>query len=132
MVCPAGQRHADRSTRTASSGQNRYVLVMVVVVIVVIMMAMIVVVAMIFMIPVAFVHTPAFLVVVVVRMGPVGAGIRRAIPAAWNPDVTALVDSPVAIDPGIAFARDRWACFITQWGRCSADVDANLPKHGHG
>ena len=104
-------------------------LVVVVVVIVMIMMAMVVVVTMIFMVPVAFVHTPAFLVMVVVRMGPVGAGIGWAIPAAWNPDVTALVDSPIAVDPGITFAGDRWTYFITQWGRCSADVDADLPEY---
>ena len=104
-------------------------LVVVVVVIVMVVMAMIVVIAVVFMIPVAFVQTPAFLVVVVVRMGPVGAGIGWAIPAAGNPDVTALVDSPVAVDPGITFAGDRRAYFITQWGRCSADVDADLPEY---
>jgi hypothetical protein len=69
------------------------------VVVVVVVMAVVVMVAMIFVIPVAFVHLPSLPVVVVVGMGPIGAGVRWPLPDAGDPDVAVAVHSPIAIDP---------------------------------
>jgi len=57
--------------------------------------------AVVFVVPVAFMHAPAFLVVVIVWMVPVGAGIRRAVPTAANPYIMAALISPVSVNPGM-------------------------------
>jgi len=100
----------------------------VVVVVVMIVVPIIVVVAMIFMIPMAFMHLPPFLVVVIVRMGPVSARIRRSLPDAWNPDVVVAARTPITIDPRIAFSRHGRSCFIADWWRRDADIDLDLAE----
>ncbi len=82
------------------------------------------------MVPVAFVHLPALLVVVVVRMIPVGAGVGRLVPAARDPYVAATLVAPVAVLPCIAFAW-RWRpALIAQRRRRSPDEYMNLPDSG--
>lgn len=108
----------------------RYTLTVAVVVVVVMTVPPIVImmVAVIFAIPMALVHLPALLVMVVVRMAPVSAGIGRAIPAARNPDVASILRAPVTVDPGITVAGHGWADFIPQGWRGSTDIDTDLSK----
>ncbi len=62
------------------------------------------VIAIILMVPVAVVYLPSLLVVVVVRMGPVGAGVRLLFPATLYPCVSSSVITPISPDPGVSFA----------------------------
>jgi hypothetical protein len=93
-----------------------------------IIMVLVFVIAVVFMVPVAFVHSPALLVVVVVGVCPVAAFIRRAIPASVDPDVATALNSPVAINPLVAFARGIGTALVANGGRIPADVDADLSK----
>jgi hypothetical protein len=61
----------------------------------------------VFMVPVAFVHLPALLVVVIVRMTPVRTRIRRLIPAPRNPNIPPTLVAPVAFLPCVTLARRR-------------------------
>jgi hypothetical protein len=88
----------------------------------------VVVIAMIFVIPVAFVHLPATLIVVVVGVGPVGAGIGRLLPCTWNPDIVAAARHPVPIDPDEAFRGHGRRDFIADWWRRGSDVDLDLAE----
>ena len=87
---------------------------------------MVAVTIMVFVIPVAFVHSPAFAIVVVMRVVPVSAFIRWVVPTAWNPLIAMSVRSPVAIDPYVAGAGGLAAALDTKRRRCAADVDGNL------
>jgi hypothetical protein len=80
----------------------------IIVAIIVIMM-----VAVVFVIPMAFVHLPALLIVVVVGVAPVSAWVGWPFPASAYPCITAVVGSPVAIDPLISFAGDWWPGLVT-------------------
>jgi hypothetical protein len=89
------------------------------------------VIAVVIMIPVAFMYLPAALVVVIVRMGPVRASIRRALPDAGIPDITPAIVAPIAVNPGVALARHGRPDFIADgWWR-SADINMNLAKCRH-
>jgi hypothetical protein len=125
------ESRSDRPTRSGPVRQDLFRYVLVVVIVVVSVMIVVVMIAMIFVVPVSFVHLPSLLVVVVVRMGPVSASVGWTIPAAGNPDVPTVVNSPVAVDPGIPVSGHRWAYFVAHRRRCSADVDADLPKQWH-
>jgi len=94
--------------------------------------AVIVVIVVVFVVPVAFVHLPALLVVVVVRVAPVGPGIGWVNPDARHPDVAASTIAPVAFRPDIAFARHGGTHFIAQRRRCATDIDMNLGNGGSG
>jgi hypothetical protein len=86
------------------------------------------VVAVVLMVPVSFMDLPSLLVVVVVRMGPVGAGVGRPLPDAGDPDVSSAVISPVTVDPGVALSGYRRPCLIAQRWRRSADINVDLAK----
>src|ERR1035437_10206819 len=80
-------------------------------------------------IPVAFVHMPAILVMIIVRVAPICASVWWTVPAPGNPYVPAAVVTPVSVDPGIAFTRHRRTAFIThRWRRLAADDDADLRR----
>ena len=75
---------------------------------------------MILMVPVALMHLPAIVVMVVVRMAPVSTGIRRPLPHSRNPDIPPMVWSPVPINPNVARTRHRRPCLIAdRWRRCA-------------
>jgi hypothetical protein len=96
----------------------------VVAIAVVIVMPIVVVIAMVFVVPMAFVDLPALLVVVVVGMGPVGAGVGWPLPDTGNPDVATAVNSPVAVDPGVALCRHGRSYLIShRWWRAEIDLD---------
>lgn len=90
-------------------------------------MVVVVVIAVVFVIPVAFVHLPASLVVVVVGVAPVGAGVRWPLPAAGNPDVAAAARAPVAVNPGVTFSWHGWPYLIADRWRC-AEIDLDLTE----
>jgi hypothetical protein len=100
--------------------------VVVVMVVMVIAVMVVMVIAVIVTVPVSFVEAPSFLVMVIVRMAPIGASVRRPVPTSGNPYVLSVSGTPVAVDPGEAFARRRGASLIAQRGRISADIDADL------
>lgn len=91
----------------------------------------IVVIAVVFVVPVSFMHLPALLVVVVVWMAPVGSRIGRPLPNPRDPDIPTAAISPVAINPDEAFSWNRWPYLIVQGWRCGADVDADLTECGN-
>jgi len=91
-------------------------------------MSPVMVVAMVFMIPVTFVVRPAPIVVIVVRMAPVGTHIRRSLPHSMPPLIPSAAPEPIAINPGIAWTRHRTPNLIAQRRRSSADVYADLGK----
>src|SRR4030081_272423 len=90
--------------------------------------AVIVTITMVIAVPVALMHPPALLIVIVVRMTPIGPCVWRSLPLTWNPDIPAIPDAPVAISPDIATSGHRGATFITDRRRSRTDVDMNLPK----
>lgn len=96
-------------------------------VIVVSTVVVILVVVMVFAVPVAFVHLPALLVVVVVGMAPVGAGVGWPLPDAGDPDVVVAASSPVAIDPDEALFRYGRPDLIADC-RWRPDVDLDLAE----
>ena len=88
----------------------------------------VVVIPVVFMIPMAFVHLPAALVVVVVGVAPVGAGVGWPLPSAGDPDIVAAARAPVPIDPGEAFSRHERSHLIADWWRRGADIDLDLAE----
>jgi hypothetical protein len=95
----------------------------------VIVVAVIVVTPMIFVIPVALVHLPTLLVVIVVGVAPVGAGIRWPLPDAGDPDVTVATLPPVAIDPGVASSWHGRPNLISHRRR-RAEINLDLTEGG--
>jgi len=97
-------------------------------IVIVVMIVVVVVIAMVFVIPVALMHSPTFAVVVVVGMSPVGAGVRRALPGAGDPDVAVATRSPVAVDPDEVWCRHGRRDFVADYGRGRADIDLDLAE----
>lgn len=99
----------------------------------VVMIAMIVVVvAMVFTVPVAFMHLPATIIMVVVRMAPVGSHVGRPLPDPGDPDISPAAITPVAVDPGVSFSWHRWPYLIAYGWRRRADVDVDLAECRNG
>src|ERR1700736_2920441 len=88
-----------------------------------------VVLVVILVIPMAFMQLPTLPLVIVVRMVPIAAFIRGAVPTSCHPSVMPPIRGPITIDPGIARTRLRSAFFVTQWRRCASDVYFDL-RHG--
>ena len=95
-------------------------------VVMVIVVMVVMVIAMIVTVPVSFVEAPSFLVMVIVRMAPIGAGVRRPVPTSWNPYIPSVSCAPIAVDPSVSFAGGRGTSLIAHWWRISADIDADL------
>jgi hypothetical protein len=127
-VC--GFRVMDQQFRVMDQRFNGCCLASIAVVVVVVAVVAVVV-SVIFMVPVPFVHLPTLPVVVVVRVAPVGSGVGWAVPASSDPDVASVVDTPVAVNPLIAFARGTWTYLVAQGRRGSANIDVNLREGGH-
>jgi hypothetical protein len=95
---------------------------------VVVIAMVVVVVSMVFAVPMAFVHLPATVKMVVVRMAPVGSRVGWPLPTAGDPDIAAAAWSPVAIHPGVAFSGHSGPYLITNGGRRRADVNLYLAE----
>jgi hypothetical protein len=88
----------------------------------------IMVIAVIVMIPVALMIVPTVLVVIVMRMTPVRASIRRPLPEARNPYIAIPTGRPVSVNPQKPFARRRRTPLVTQRRRSAANHNADLRK----
>jgi hypothetical protein len=88
----------------------------------------VVVIAMVFVIPMTFMHLPATVIMVVVRMAPVGSRVGRPLPTPGDPDIPPAAWSPVAIHPGVAFSRHRRPYLIANGWRRRADVNLYLAE----
>jgi hypothetical protein len=87
---------------------------------------------MVLMVPMPFVKLPAFAIVIVMRMVPIGAFIWRTLPPSCNPAIAMSARCPIPVDPSETRRRDRPSHFVTKrWRRCS-DVDRNLSKSWDG
>jgi hypothetical protein len=96
--------------------------------IVVVMAVVVVVIAMVFVVPMAFMHLPATVIMVVVRMAPVGSRVGWPLPAPRDPDIPPTTWSPVAIHPGVAFSWHRRPYLIANRWRRRADVNLYLAE----
>ena len=77
-------------------------------------------------IPVSFVPFPAFPIVVIVRMRPVGSFKRGTFPMSSHPFVVVTHGSPISFDPHESGVRRRRGFFINDcWWR-GPDVHRNL------
>ena len=101
---------------------------MVVVIVMAMVVMIVVVIAVVFAVPVSFMNLPTFAVVVVVGVGPVGAGVGWPLPDARDPDVAVATRAPVSIDPGVAFSRHDRSYLIADWWRWGADIDLDLAE----
>jgi hypothetical protein len=101
---------------------------MVVVIAMLVVVMILVVIAVVFAIPVPFMNLPTFVVVIVVGVGPVGAGVGWALPSAGDPDIVAAARTPVPVDPGEAFLRHGRLDFIADWRRRGTDIDLDLAE----
>src|ERR1700737_322057 len=84
--------------------------------------------AMVFAVPVPFMNLPTFAVVVVVGVGPVGAGVGWALPSAGDPDIVTAARAPVRIDPGEVFCGHGRPDLIADWRRRGTDIDLDLAE----
>ena len=101
--------------------------------VVVVIVVAVVMVAMVFAIPVTFVHLPAALVVVVVGVAPIGALVGWPLPGTGNPDVAATACSPVTVNPVVAFFRHRRPYLVAdRWRRAEIDLDLTECRGGQG
>lgn len=116
----------DGRGRPSSTMASRLVVVAFFVVVVAVAVILGVAVFVVLVVPVAFVHLPALLVMIIVRMIPVGAFVRRTVPVSPDPVVVAAIGGPISFDPGVARARHRSTGFVAKWWRCGSDVDRNL------
>lgn len=87
-------------------------------------------VVMVFVVPMTLMHLPALLIVIVVRMVPVGPLVGWLIPATGDPSVVMPVGFPVAVNPCISATRSVSTPFKAQRGRRNPDVNANSCEGG--
>src|SRR3979411_363119 len=104
-------------------------MIMILVILVAIVFAIPVV---IFTIPVAFMHPPAFAIVIVMRMVPIRSFVGRTLPVPFHPSVAMPMRGPIPLDPDIAWAGNRRTPFVTQWRRRASDIDGNLCRSRDG
>jgi hypothetical protein len=100
--------------------------------VVIVMMVIPVTIVVIFMVPVAFMKLPSLLIVIVVRMTPICALVRRLLPAASNPSVMVALWGPIALDPDVAGTGCIASLFVTNRRRSAADVYRNLRERWDG
>jgi len=93
-----------------------------------VLVAVAVAVVVIFVVPMSLMQLPASLIMIVVRVAPVGACIGRAVPASLNPAVVVAIGNPVSLDPSVARAR-LWSANLNPERRWrSSDVHRNLRR----
>src|SRR6266478_5202392 len=83
-------------------------------------------------IPVAFMPSPAFAVVIVVRMIPIRPFVGRTLPTPRHPPVVMSIRGPVPLDPDVARARNRPTLLVTQRRRRASDIHGNLCRSRDG
>jgi hypothetical protein len=101
-------------------------MVVVVLVMVVLVMPSAVAVVVVFVVPVSLVHLPAFFVVVVVGVTPVGAFVGRMVPASLHPAIVAAIGCPISFYPGEAWTGSLSTLLIAKGRWRGSDVHGNL------
>src|SRR6266478_7719831 len=86
----------------------------------------------IFAIPVAFMPSPAFTIVIVMGMIPIRALVGRTLPTRRHPPVVMPIRGPVSLDPDVARARNRPTLLVTQRRRRASDIHGNLCRSRDG
>src|SRR6202158_1818509 len=86
----------------------------------------------IFTIPVAFMHPPAFTIVIVVRMIPIRSFVGRTFPMPFHPSVAMPLRGPIPLDPDVAWAWNRRAPLVTQRRWRASDIHGNLCRSRDG
>src|ERR1700680_3977849 len=87
-----------------------------------------VIIIVILVIPVAFVHFPAYLIVVVMRMVPICAGVWGTLPVPWNPAIVMPLWYPISLDPNKTCLRRRTLALIAKRRRRCSNVNRNLTE----
>jgi hypothetical protein len=102
------------------------------VLVIAVMTVVLVVIVMILMIPVAFMHLPAFTIVIIVRVVPICPFIGRTGPAPCYPPIVMAMRGPIPLDPGVArtWTRPTLLVAVRRW--CASDVHANLSRSRDG
>src|SRR6266403_4127944 len=83
-------------------------------------------------IPVAFMPSPAFTIVIVVGMIPICALVGRTLPTPRHPPVVMPIRGPVSLDPDVARARNRPTLLVTQRRWRASDIHGNLCRSRDG
>jgi hypothetical protein len=91
-----------------------------------------VVVVMVVVVPVAFMHLPSLLIVVIMRMVPDAAFVRWALPVAASPYITATLVSPITLNPHIARPRHGGTNFAAKRRRSASNINADLADCWYG
>jgi hypothetical protein len=90
-------------------------------------MVMVAVMIVILMVPMAFMESPALLIVVIVRMNPISTGIRWTFPMSCGPAVVVVADwNPISLDPVVLRLGWRRRLFVTDWGRTHLYINRDL------
>jgi len=111
---------------TQPPGACRWLVVVVVLIMTVLIMP--VAVAVFVVIPMSLVQLPAFPIVVIVRVTPIGAFVGSTVPASLDPAVMAAIGSPISLYPCITRAGCRSTFFEAKGRWRGADVHGNLGR----
>jgi len=101
-----------------------------IVIMVVVMVVIVVISTVILVVPVSLMHRPSAVIVIVVRMAPVGARVWRPVPAACHPAVVIVHDAPVTVDPDKAVSRHWGADLIANRRWWCSDINLDLAPYG--
>src|SRR3979411_2665955 len=85
-------------------------------------------VVMVLMIPVTFMHPPALLVMIVMRMAPITAHVGGLFPLPCHPTIAIPVRRPVPVDPGITRTGHLPSLLIALWWWRASDIHADLRR----
>src|ERR1700704_6003044 len=83
-------------------------------------------------IPVPFMPSPAFTIVIVVRMAPIRPFVGRTLPVPFHPSVAMPTRGPVPFDPDIAWSRNRRTPLVTHRRWRASDIYGNLCRSRDG
>lgn len=108
---------------------------LVIVALIVVVLAMVVLttpvsVAVVFVVPMSLVQLPAFLVMVIVRVAPVGPFVGRTVPASLDPAVVAAIGGPIPFYPDVTRTGERSTLLVADRRWRGSDVYRNLGRTG--
>lgn len=83
-------------------------------------------------IPVAFMQSPAFTIVIVVRMKPICSFVGRTLPMPCRPPVVMPIRGPIPLNPNVARAWNRPTLLVAQRRWWGSDVHPNLCRSRDG
>ena len=83
-------------------------------------------------IPVAFMQSPAFTIMIVVRMKPICSFVGRTLPMPCHPPVVMPIRGPIPLNPNVARAWNRPTLLVAQRRWWGSDVHPNLCRSRDG